>query len=94
MDGTILESTERFSLPPQIADFAGVINDVDAHDVVPVQAWAEEFGPEMAPLRDACLSIAAQHLGEDTGEAGALAPTPVDDAPINAHNVWQQRDKR
>jgi predicted TIM-barrel fold metal-dependent hydrolase len=78
----------RYALPPAIAAFAGEINDIDTHDVVPIASWTEEFSPLMAPLRDACLAISAQHLGEDVGTPGHIAPPPVDDASIDVHNVW------
>lgn len=85
---TKTDTQSRYELPSKIAAYAGEINDMDAHDVVPIQLWTEEFSPLMAPLRDACLAISAQHLGESMGSKDAMTPAPKDDAPINAQNVW------
>ena len=33
-----------YELPESVAPFAGRINDVDSHEMIPAQLWVEEFG--------------------------------------------------
>ena len=85
-------SQSRYEVPAAVAPFVGEINDVDGHEALSVGSWVEEFGSVLAPLRDACAQINAQHRGKDfIGDAADIAPT-VDDAPITAHNVWHLKD--
>jgi hypothetical protein len=78
-----------WSLPAALAPFAGRINDIDSHECTPIQHWVEEFGAQIAPLRDACLPISNQFTGRAL-DAG-LPPPLVDDQPIDGHTVWHRK---
>lgn len=84
----------HYPLPPEIAAFAGEINDIDGHEALPVGAWVDAFGPVITPLRDACVVVNAHHRGDtaDSAEAHSVPPAPADDAEINGHNVWHLKD--
>lgn len=43
-------------LPPELHSLAGQINDVDSHEMMPVQEWIAHFGPDVKPLADAWMS--------------------------------------
>ena len=66
----------RYELPSAIAGFAGRINDVDAHEAIPISLWVDEFGSVVKEYADA--------LGQ-TELGNALVK---DDAEINAESVW------
>lgn len=82
----------RYEVPAAIAGFVGEINDIDGHEALSVGSWVDEFGSVMAPLRDACARINAEHRGIEFTGTGADVVAPQDDAPINAHNVWHLKD--
>lgn len=66
----------RYELPAMVAPYAGRINDLDAHEAIPVTLWREEFGPEVDEI------IAADTMGFFDTE------TTRDDTPIDSHGVW------
>ena len=69
----------RYELPPSIAKFSGQINDVDAHESIPLNRWIEEFG-----------SVATEFV-EAIKLSNLIIKTEkdADDAEINDHNVWK-----
>lgn len=81
-----IETQERYSLPLEIAPYSGQINDIDSHECTPIQHWVDEFGSAIAPLRDACLTIANQQAGREANDN--MPPPLVDEAAIDTHNVW------
>jgi predicted TIM-barrel fold metal-dependent hydrolase len=69
----------RYELPKAVAPFAGEINDLDAHEAIPVKRWRDQFGPEVDAI------IAADKMG--------FFDTTIteDETPIDSHNVWYQK---
>jgi hypothetical protein len=39
--------------PGELGQFAGLINDVDSHEMIPAQRWVETFGPVVQEVADA-----------------------------------------
>src|SRR5882724_1953339 len=86
----IMQNTDvRYELPSAIKAYAGEINDLDSHECLPAGMWLDEFGSVMEPLRDACSKIEAMHEGRE-----ASTEVPKDDAPIDAHSVWQLKQQK
>lgn len=82
------DHSAHFQLPGPVAAFAGQINDIDSHECTPIGCWVDEFGSAIAPLRDACARIAAVQAGREVGDVVEVPPPQLDDAPIDAHSVW------
>src|SRR5688572_9298038 len=76
----------RYELPSPLAAFAGEINDIDSHECTPIQHRVDQFGKDIAPLRDACLRIANAQAGREALDE--MPPPMRDEAPIDAKNVW------
>jgi hypothetical protein len=63
-----MSSTEvpaRYTLLKEISLYPGQINDIGSHECTPIQHWVDEFGSAIAPLRDACITIANQLAGRE-----------------------------
>jgi hypothetical protein len=66
-----MSSTEvpaRYTLPKEISLYSGQINGIDSHECTPIQHWVDEFGSAIAPLRDACITIANQLAGREVND--------------------------
>jgi len=75
----MMSATNRYTLPAAVSPFAGQINDVDSHECVPINHWAEEFGPVVNDFVKAIRK----------SEMKIKAEKALDDAEINAENVWK-----
>lgn len=65
-----------YKLPDLMAPYAGQINDLDAHEAMPVTMWCEEFGSEAEEFVKAGMSL-------------VFNPEAAQDkAEINPYNVW------
>jgi len=73
-----MQTAEHYELPAPIAAFAGQINDMDAHEAVPLNLWSEIFGPTVNDFANAILQ----------SNLPGRALIAADDAEINAKNVW------
>ena len=74
---------QAIALPQRLQNYAGRILDVDAHEMMPVQAWADTFGTEVQPLVDAWT---ANGLGEAShGNHPNIPDYAGDILPINAN---------
>lgn len=80
---TDIPDLSTFTLPDEIRDLSGRINDTDTHGAMPVKRWADIYGDEIAPLAEAVITAS---------QAGvAIVENPElewDDAEINASTVW------
>jgi predicted TIM-barrel fold metal-dependent hydrolase len=87
------EASVRYPLPESISAFAGEINDIDGHELVPLANWLDEFGSVLKPLQEASVRINATLQGHDeAGASAAIPPAPADDALINAYNVFNLKE--
>jgi predicted TIM-barrel fold metal-dependent hydrolase len=82
------ESTQapvrRYELPEAIAPFAGLINDTDGHEAMPIKRWEDTYGAEIRPLAAALLKAG------DEGEAIIQHPDlDGDETEITVESVWQ-----
>jgi predicted TIM-barrel fold metal-dependent hydrolase len=74
----------KYQLPETIAPFAGLINDTDGHESMPIKHWEETFGAEVRPLAKALLNAG------DEGQAIIHFPDLVgDNTEITAETVWK-----
>jgi hypothetical protein len=69
-------STNEYQLPALFASYKGLINDLDAHEAIPVSHWREEFGSAVGQFVEAQMKLVFNPNANK------------DEAPINAHNVW------
>jgi predicted TIM-barrel fold metal-dependent hydrolase len=69
----------QYRFPDPIAAFAGQIYDVDSHECVPINHWAEEFGSVVGDFVSAIQN----------SEMKIKAEKERDDAEINSENVWK-----
>jgi predicted TIM-barrel fold metal-dependent hydrolase len=44
------------ALPRELKGFAGRLNDVDSHEMIPCQLWEEIYGPEVRELAEAVIA--------------------------------------
>jgi predicted TIM-barrel fold metal-dependent hydrolase len=82
-DSTQATST-KYQLPGPIAPFAGLINDTDGHEAMPIRRWEDTYGAEVRPLAAALLNAGNE------GEAIIQHPDlDGDDTEITAESVWK-----
>jgi predicted TIM-barrel fold metal-dependent hydrolase len=76
---------QAIGLPQRLQKYAGRILDVDAHEMMPIQAWTETFGADAQPLVQAW---SARGLGEANHANHPNVPDYAGDIlPINADIV-------
>jgi predicted TIM-barrel fold metal-dependent hydrolase len=73
-----------YVLPELISQYAGRINDMDAHEALPVSRWVDEFGSEAADL-----ARAVSETPEGQASMIASASRTVDDTEINSETVFK-----
>ena len=82
-DSTQATST-KYQLPGPIAPFAGLINDTDGHEAMPIRRWEDTYGAEVRPLAAALLNAGNE------GEAIIQHPDlDGDDTEITVESVWK-----
>src|SRR5688572_26834826 len=73
------------ALPDSVAPFAGRINDIDSHEMIPAQVWIEVFGEAVRPWAE--RSLAASKRDGNFNELNA--PDYVGDVlEIDPETVW------
>lgn len=78
-----------WQLPEAIANLAGEINDIDAHEVVPTSLWVQEFGEDVRMIADAMFAANAKAGDDKKFVMGTVRD--ADDTPIDATSVWQTK---
>src|ERR1700754_1605216 len=74
----------RYELPEAIAPFAGLINDTDGHEAMPIKRWEDTYGAAIRPLAQALLN--ASREGEAIIQYPALEG---DDTETTPESVWK-----
>ena len=69
-------AASEYQPPALFAPYTGLINDLDAHEALPVSHWREEFGSAVGEFVEAQMKLV---FNPDADK---------DEAPINVHNVW------
>ncbi|MDP3750026.1 MAG: amidohydrolase family protein [Phenylobacterium sp.] len=72
-------ATTADAIPAALLPFAGEILDVDSHEHVPSNHWVNQFGPAAQRMQDAVRN--STYVANESKD--------VDDAEINAENVWK-----
>jgi len=78
--------------PEALAVYAGEINDLDAHEVIPMSRWVDAFGAEAAPFVEASRSI----MSASSESANGIFDPQVeeDDAEINLRTMCGSSNMR
>jgi predicted TIM-barrel fold metal-dependent hydrolase len=67
---------DKYQVPALFAPYVGKINDLDAHEAIPVSHWREEFGSAVGDFVEAQMKLVFNPNADK------------DESEINAHNVW------
>jgi predicted TIM-barrel fold metal-dependent hydrolase len=76
---------EHRAIPESMRDYAGRIVDADAHEMLPVQLWRDEYGAVTDRLAETFL----QHPPNNPG--GLNYPGYADVTPIDEDSVWAMK---
>lgn len=68
---------EAICLPAEMRNLAGRIADVDSHEMMPGEAWVDQFGAQVAPVAEAYL-IAGTDSIQVPDFAGDVMPVTAD----------------
>ncbi|MCH4151203.1 MAG: amidohydrolase [Sphingobium sp.] len=83
---------DNYRLPDAIAQFAGEINDIDAHEATPASLWVEQFGQGAKFIADAMFASNAKSDGKRNSKGYILgAERYKDDTPITPETVWHSK---
>lgn len=74
-------------MPPALRGLAGAITDVDTHEMLPAELWANEFGP-------AAHEVASIFLDSDQKGYWSVPGIAGDVEPITAGSIWEVKGPR
>jgi predicted TIM-barrel fold metal-dependent hydrolase len=69
-------TADNYQVPALFAPYVGQINDLDAHEAIPVSHWREEFGSVVGDFVEAQMKLVFNPNADK------------DESEINVHNVW------
>lgn len=74
-----------FALPTELQHLAGRIQDVDSHEMMPIQEWTAQFGSEVEPLADAWRNglTCDEDINHPNVPDFAGDVTPIDEQVVN-----------
>ncbi|ALC13211.1 amidohydrolase family protein [Sphingopyxis sp. 113P3] len=73
-----------YELPESVRPFAGRINDVDSHEMIPAQLWVEEFGEVVRPWAEKTMATPpnpgnanVMNIPDYAGDVAEISPDTV-----------------
>jgi len=76
-----------YELPKSVVPFAGRMNDVDSHEMMPAQRWVEEFGEAVRPWAELTMS----RVGPPGGNSSNIPDYSGDIDEITPESVWMAK---
>lgn len=92
-DTATMEPQQQYALPPPIAEFAGELNDIDAHEAAPASLWVDFFDGRTTAMRDAMFEADRRNTRNEDGYLLGVTRA-ADDTPITPDTVWRSKTEQ